>query len=89
MTWIMQRALRHDTKSIFHKRHTYRLKPIKIRNFCSENEKATDWEKILANTVIASHNSNHGPVPTISKEYSKLNNKKPNNPVKKVRKIFG
>lgn len=55
----------------------------KLKNFCSENEKTTTWEKIFANIVIANHNSNHGPVPIISKEFSKLNNKKANNPVKK------
>lgn len=55
--WFRQRVLRHETKSIFHKRKQIsELEPTEIKNFYALKgtlrrikTHSTDWEKIFVN----------------------------------------
>lgn len=67
-----------DTKGMVHKRKTYKLGFIKMKNFCSPKvplktmkRKATDWWKTFANCI-----SNKRLVLRICKELSKLSSEK-------------
>ena len=82
MTWIMQRVLRQDTKSISIK--NYRLESFKIKNFFSKSENTDyNWEEIFANHTFK---EDLYPQCINNSQNSTIKNKQPN---QKVNKKFG